>query len=170
MKSFLRTILLLAALLVTAMGAAQNEARVISVPGAPLEIVTYEARYSESGSYSTEGVRHSVTLRNTTSKDVVAFGIGFYAFDAFKRFMGSPLNGIEIGTISAGSEVTGRMTWVQRPRASFTFQSYGIGVAYVRVARFADGTIWEADMDFVLQELQTIEDDLLLDDLEENIE
>jgi len=163
-----RRIPVLAAFLFGLVAFAQNEARVITVPGAPLEIASYEVRYSESGTYSTEGVRHSVTLQNTSGRDVVAFGIGFYAFDAFKRFMGSPLNGIEIGTLAADTAESGRMTWVQRPRAAFTFKDYGIGVAFVRIARFADGSIWEADMEYVLQELQTIEDGLLLDDIEEN--
>lgn len=155
-------------LLLTTFAVAQNEARVIAVPDAPLAIVRYEVRYSEDGTYTTEGIRHSVSIQNSGGKDVVAFGIGFYAFDAFKRYMGSPLNGIAIESIEVSSEPTGNMVWFQRPRAAFTFKHYGIGVSYVRIVRFADGSIWEADMDYVLQELQTIEDGLLLDDLQEN--
>lgn len=37
---------------------------------------------------------------------------------------------------------------------------YGTGVAYVRQARLADGSFWQADMDYVLHELQKNESGL----------
>jgi hypothetical protein len=143
-----------------------NEVRIIEVPGAPLEITSYAAEYRERGTYTTEGIHHSVTVRNVSQQEIVAISIGFNAFDAFKRYMGRPLNGVDIAPIAV-AETTGRMTWTQTPSASFTFARYGIGVAYVRLVRLADGTIWEADMDYVLDQLQQIEDGLTLADLDE---
>ena len=154
-------------ILATAMLAfAENPVRVIEVPGAPLEIVEYEARYQEDGRYVTEGVRHRVIVRNPGNQAVVALGIGFYAFDAFNRYMGRPLTGISMRTLDAGDTSDG-MVWVQRPSASFTFREYGTGVAFVRIARLSDGTIWDADMDYVLQRLQELEDGLTLEDIDE---
>ena len=155
--------------LVLSLAFSQNESRVIDVPGAPLEIISYSARYTEGGSYSTEGIQQAVTVRNAAGQGVVALGIGFHAFDAFKRYMGRPLTGIAIFELPSDGEST-RMTWTQRPTASFTFEDYGIGVAFVRIVRFEDGTIWEADMDHVLGELQEIEDSLALEDIQEEHE
>ena len=161
--AFATALLMLA---ITSLAFAENPVRIIEVPGAPLEIVEYEARYQEDSRYVTEGVRHGVTVRNPGNQAVVALGIGFYAFDAFNRYMGRPLTGISMRTLDAGDTSEG-MVWVQRPSAAFTFSSYGMGVAYVRIARLADGTVWEADMDYVLQRLQEFEEGLTLDDLDE---
>lgn len=140
-----------------------NDVKIIVVPGAPLDIVKYEATYQEDSRYSNEGVRHSVTLKNNGTQAVVAYGVGFFAFDAFNRSMGRPLTGIDMDTVSVGAEGGG--TWNQRPSAAFTFKSYGTGVAYLRQARLADGTIWHADMEYVLRELQGIENGLSMDDI-----
>lgn len=140
-----------------------GEAIVIDVPGAPLAIQNYEATYQEDSRYSREGIRHSVSITNNGDQDVLAYGIGFFAFDAFNENMGRPLNGIDMDTISVGSSSPG--AWIQSPPSSFTFRNYGTGVSYVRIARMADGSVWEADMDYVLSELQKIESDLLLEDI-----
>lgn len=142
-----------------------EEARIIAVPGAPLTITAYQAVYQEDGRYQTEGVKHSVTVSNGGGNEVAAFGIGFFAFDAFNDNMGRPLTGIDMDSVELGGESSG--TWVQRVAAPFTFQKYGTGVAYVRRARLKDGSVWEADLEFVLQELQKIESDLKLEDIAE---
>ena len=159
------TLFLIVAIVGTAV-AQNNEVRIIEVPGAPLEIASYSAEYRERGTYTTEGIHHTVTVRNVSGQEIVALGIGINAFDAFKRYMGRPLTGIAISPLAADA-TTRSMTWVQTPSASFTFERYGIGVAYVRLVRLADGTVWEADMDHVLRQLQEIEDGLTLEDLEE---
>lgn len=143
-----------------------NEVRIIEVPGAPLEIVAYQARYLDRGNTTPEGIRHEVQVRNVSGQEVVAIGIGFNAFDVFKRYMGRPLTGVSIAPIAV-DDTTRWMSWWQTPAASFTFDQYGIGVAYVRLVRLADGTVWEADMDYVLDQLQEIEDSLTLEDLDE---
>lgn len=142
-----------------------EEARTIAVPGAPLKITTYQAVYQADERYQTEGIKHSVTVTNGGSQGVAAFGIGFFAFDAFNDNMGRPLTGIDMDSVGVGEESSG--AWVQRVSAPFTFQKYGTGVAYVRSARLADGSVWEADLEFVLQELQKIESDLKLEDIAE---
>ncbi|MCA1790546.1 MAG: hypothetical protein LC667_12020 [Thioalkalivibrio sp.] len=156
----------LAAFLLAPLAFSQNEARVIEVPGAPLEIISYSAQYDEGGSYSTEGIQQRVVVQNVSDQGVVALGIGFHAFDAFKRYMGRPLTGIAIFELRSEGEST-RMSWNHRPTSAFTFEDYGIGVAFVRIVRLEDGTIWEADMDYVLGELQKIEDGLALEDIQE---
>jgi hypothetical protein len=169
MRHPLARTLLLALVAVIAGGSAlgqSNEVRIIEVPGAPLEIVTYSARYVRGTNVSNTGIEHQVTVRNVSEQEIVAISIGFNAFDVFNRYMGRPLNGVDIAPIAV-AETTGRMTWTQTPSASFTFQQYGTGVAYVRFVRLADGTIWEADLDYVLDQLQDIEDSLTLEDLDE---
>jgi hypothetical protein len=163
-----RTVLFIAVAVLVLGGAfaQRNEVRVIEVPGAPLEIASYVAMYRSRGTNVTEGIHHTVTVRNVSGQEVVAIGIGFNAFDAFKRYMGRSLTGIDISLIAVDA-TTGTMTWTQTPSASFTFERYGIGVAFVRLVRLADGTVWEADMDYVLRQLQEIEDSLTLEDLNE---
>lgn len=150
-------------LLLCAQHAFANDARIIEVPGAPLTIISYKVSHQEEGRYTREGIRHSINVKNNGSRDVLAYGIGFFAFDAFNHAMGRPLTGIDMDSIAPGAESSG--TWSQSSSVAFTFKKYGTGVAYVRQARLSDGTIWHADMDFVLRELQKIESGLSLDDL-----
>lgn len=149
--------------LLVSQNAMANDARIIEIPGAPLSIMSYEASYQEEERYTREGIRHSVKVKNEGSADVLAYGIGFFAFDAFNHSMGRPLTGIAMNTVPPGKEQSG--AWSQRPSAAFTFKWYGTGVAYVRQARLSDGTVWQADMDFVLRELQKIESGLSLEDI-----
>ena len=143
-----------------------NDGMIIEVPGSPLTITSYEVAYQEDSRYAREGVRHRVTVENDGDQDVSAYGIGFFAFDAFNRNMGRPLTGIDMDTVSVGGSSSGG--WVQSVSAAFTFQGYGTGVAYVRKARLADGTVWEGDMEYVLQQLQDIESGLSLEDILED--
>lgn len=158
-----RLALFLFSLAFTAMATA-NETRIIEVPGAPLRIKSYEADYQKEQKYTREGIRHSVSVMNDGDVEVVAYGIGFFAFDAFNESMGRPLTGIDMDSVAPGLGSSG--VWSQRPSAAFTFQNYGTGVAYVRQVRLADGTVWKADMEYVLRELQKIESDLSLEDIQ----
>ena len=143
--------------------ATSETSKIIDIPEAPLSIITYEAEYQEQGRYQTEGVLHSVTVKNVSDQEVVAFGIGLMAFDAFNTNMGRGITGIDMRAISVGSEISG--SWTQNVRAPFTFENYGTGVAYVRKARMEDGTVWEAELEAILEELKNIENELNIEDI-----
>lgn len=134
----------------------------------PLEIISYAASYSAKTSstrYSVgtpEQIEHIVVYRNTSAKDVVAVQIGLAAFDAFNGFMGR-FSGWSMTPVSVGEQKTAE--WNQRPYAAFSFEKYGTGVAYVSAVRFADGTIWRANLKEVLQEMQKFEKELKAEDL-----
>jgi len=74
-------------------------------------------------------------------------------------------SGWSIETVAANSDASGE--WTQHTYATFSFKKYGTGVAYVKAVRFADGTIWRADMAEVVIEMQKFEKDLKKEDLEE---
>jgi len=145
-----------------------EEAIIINQEGSPLRIDNYTATYNSGvGRYSREGIEHKVQVSNTGQQAVVAYRISFVAFDAFNEEMGRALGGVAIETVSPGANNSG--SWRQTPYASFRFQGYGTGVAYVSKARLADGTVWNADQSFVLSKLQEVQQDLTLD-IFENVE
>lgn len=151
--------LILAFLMIAvAVPTAAQTAVIVNQNESPLRIDSYKASYSAGGRYSTEGILHVVGLSNTGSQEVVAYKIRFVSFDAFNEDMGRPLGGISIETIPVGGVVQG--SWNQRAYASFAFEKYGTGVAYVSQVRLADGTVWTADRSYVLAELQKIKSDL----------
>ena len=155
---------LAAAILVASTATAVAEAVILSQPDAPLEITRFKATYSSgSGSYPREGIEMRTSIKNKSNQAVTAYGLGFYAFDVFNEPLGRGLNGISLEAIDRDKEVTG--AWAYQPLAAFKFERYGTGVAYVRQVRFADGTVWKADLSDVLRELQKIEDSLTLEDL-----
>ena len=144
-----------------AFAAQAQEAVIIQQSGSPLEIISYSAQYVEGGRYSTEGVRHSVTVKNTGDQNIDAYTISFRSFDVFNEDMGRGLGGISIKTLAPNASTDG--SWNQRPYAAFSFDTYGTGVAYVSRVRLGDGTIWSADQEYVLSEMQKIQDDLTAD-------
>jgi len=129
----------------------------------PLIINEFTAKYQEGGRYSTEGIRYDVSFTNNTDQEIVAYAIGFYAFDVFNRSLGRPLSGFSVSKISPGGSDDG--AWVQRVSSPSLFKDYGTGIAYVARARLADGTVWSYDEDSVLSQLQEFEESLTLDDL-----
>ncbi len=147
--------------LVSVSTAFAQEAVIIQQSGSPLSIDTYSARYNEGDRYSSEGVVHSVTVSNNGEQDIVAYTVSFRSFDVFNEDMGRGLGGISIQTLKPGESDDGG--WRQRPYAAFSFEKYGTGVSYVSRVRLADGTVWSADQDYVLNELQKIQDDLTAD-------
>lgn len=161
-KTF-HTLLITAGMLFISVGLLANDARIIVMPESPLKILSYEARYQPELGRVREGIIHRIKLKNIGDQDVVAYRISFQAFDVFNRNMGRPLGGVSIDTVATNEKDSG--TWTHRPSAAFTFKKYGTGVAYVSLVRLADGTIWEADMDHVLLELQKIEEELSLEDI-----
>lgn len=148
--------------------AAAENSVVLKQSAAPLTITSYRASFKEetSGSRYTrptsDQIKHEVTYTNNTGKEIVALQIGLTSFDAFNGFMGR-FSGWSIERIPAGGSKNGE--WTQQPYAAFSFQQYGTGVAYVNAVRFADGSIWRANLSEVLAELQKFEKELKKEDL-----
>ncbi len=159
-----------AALIATTGSQAQESSVVLKQVGVPLEISTYKATFepeTRATSYSRgnlDQINHSVTYKNVSGKEVVALQIGLTSFDAFNGFMGR-FSGWSTEQIAKGEAKTG--TWAQRPYAAFSFKGYGTGVAYVNAVRFADGSIWRANLAEILVELQKFEKELKREDLAE---
>ncbi len=137
--------------------------QVLDQTDTPLTINEFTAQYQEGGRYSSEGIRYDVSFTNNTDQDVVAYAMGFYAFDVFNRSLGRPLEGYSVNTISAGRSNDG--AWVQRMSSPTLFRDYGTGIAYVARVRLADGTVWSYDEESILRQLQEFEESLTLDDL-----
>jgi len=129
---------------------------------APLKITLYQAVYQnefKAGSMShPDQILHSVVYHNVSGKVVVAYQISLVAFDAFNNLM-DKFNGWAIKTLPVDAHDGAE--WIQSPYATFSFQIYGTGVAYVNAARFEDGSIWRADLTEVVLELQKFDTDLI---------
>jgi hypothetical protein len=156
------------ALLGCVLEATAQESVILKQSASPLTIVQYQAIFEResSGGRSIRGnpdqIRHTATYTNGTSKEIVALQIGLASFDAFNGFMGR-FSGWSLERIAAGATKTGE--WAHRPYAAFSFQGYGTGVAYVNAVRFADGSIWRANLTEVLTEMQKFEKELKREDL-----
>jgi hypothetical protein len=159
---------LLTAALAAGHGNAEN-AVILKQTAAPLVITQYTASFRQefrgsAGNIYPSNITHAATVKNTSTKEIVALQIGFAAFDAFNAFMDS-FSGWNIESVGVNGEI--KDSWSHQPYANFAFQKYGTGVAYVKAVRFADGTIWRADMVEILVEMQKFEKSLKKEDLEE---
>ncbi len=139
--------------------------KILVQENAPISITNFTAKYQAGGSsrYISEGIRFDVEFSNNSNQDIVAYALGFYAFDVFNRSLGRPLEGFSVSTIKTGSSSSG--AWVQRLSSPSLFEKYGTGIAYVARIRFADGTIWNYNPAIILKQLQEFEESLTLDDL-----
>ena len=127
--------------------------KIIEQENSPLIINSYPANYKKSGTYTTEGIHHTVKYENTSDRNVVAVQISLVSFDVWNEFL-DIMGGISIEEIAPGKSEKG--TWVARAYADFAFLT---GFAYVKRVRFSDGTIWDADHDLIAEELQKLESD-----------
>jgi hypothetical protein len=141
-----------------------QESVTIEQENSPFIIKSFSAKYQSGGSYSSEGVRFDVEITNNSGREIVAYMMGFYAFDTFNRSLGRPFNGYSIDNVGVGK--TEKAAWVNRYSSSALFDKYGTGLAYVSKVRFKNGEIWENDASFILSELQKFEESLTLEDLQ----
>ncbi len=125
--------------------------KIIAQPTSPLTVMSYTAKYQEGGRYTTEGIRHNVQYENTSDSQIVASQIGLLSFDVWNEFL-DRTGGVSIKDIGPGGMESG--AWVARAYADFTFLT---GFAYVGKVRYADGRIWEADLDAIANEVRKIE-------------
>lgn len=168
MRTTIASFIAIASAALMSLAHAQESSVVLKQTGSPLELTSYSAKFEpeRSGSSYSRGnpdqIRHAVTYKNSSTKEIVALQIGLTSFDAFNGFMGR-FNGWATERIPPGEAKTGE--WSQRPYAAFAFKGFGTGVAYVNAVRFADGTIWRANLAEVLVELQKFEKELKREDL-----
>lgn len=160
--------IILIGLLVLPLSALANESNILEQSDSPVAITSHESRYQEEDDsrYSMHPARivHDLKYKNTTDKEIVAVKFGLVEFDAFNEFL-DKFTGFTVEKLPAAKEKAG--TWVNNAYRAFTFDKYGTGVAYVSAVRFADGTIWRADLDKVLEQLRKLESSLKKEDLEE---
>lgn len=141
-------------LIVTSLASALGpESRILAVPGAPVIVTEYRAVYSAGGTYSQEGIEHSLKYQNVSTQDVVAVQFGLVSFDIWNEFL-DRTGGVAMEYLKPQSEEDG--TWVATAYGDFSFQT---GVVYVSKVRFASGEIWKVDTNVVLQELKKIQSD-----------
>ncbi len=142
-----------------------QETEVLSQSESPISIQRFNAEYQEDSRYSSEGIRYEVMFQNTSAKQIVAYSIGFYAFDVFNRSLGRPLSGFSIQSIDVNGREEG--AWLQRASSASLFRDYGTAVSYVERVRFEDGVIWEYDSEEILNQLQRFEESLTIEDLQD---
>lgn len=134
-------------------------AKIIDQKDSPVEITNYTAKYILGGQYTSEGIRHSVNYKNRSEKTIVAIQFGLVSFDVWNEFL-DRTGGMDLTNLVPGGESKG--TWVANAYADFSFLT---GFAYVRRVRFSDGTIWNADLDAITEELRKIESDFDVQEL-----
>jgi hypothetical protein len=138
---------------IAVMAAPPPNAIIIAQPNSPVEIIGYTARYQRRGTYTTEGIAHSLEYKSRGTQKVVAVRFALVSFDVFNRFLGKT-GGISMDDVNPSKTQKGE--WVSSPHADFSFLT---GLAYVDLVRLDDGTIWQADESTVLDEVRKIEKD-----------
>ena len=124
-------------------------------PDAPLEITSYNNRYKASDRYGDGSIVHRVMVKNQSTQKIDAYGLGFYAFDSFKRDMGRPFVGYAMNELVI--DASDNPSWEQKPSGAYLFKKHGQGLVYVAIVRFTDGTIWKADKNDISHQLQDFE-------------
>ena len=139
-------------LVITSMGlpAAPGPKNIIVIqPSSPVGITEYKAEY-ETGQ-SAQGINHALSYTNRGRSRISAVRFGLVAFDVFNGFLGK-MEGIVMADVNVNRSSRG--SWGQAPPAAFSFLT---SVAYVDTVRFEDGTIWQADVETIVEELRKID-------------
>ena len=92
--------------------------------------------------YRRENLRIEVAARGA---EAVAVKFGVIVYDSFNEFLG----GLTAITMDPP---TALMEWDYTPPYLFKFRKYGVAGVYVRQVRLKDGSIWNADLDFITRE------------------
>ena len=135
-------------------------AKIISQTSAPVTITKYDAEYRERTNYSLGGIHHKVSYKNTGKQTIEAIQFGLVSFNIWNEFIGS-LAGISMKSNDPGDTENG--AWIDNAYGDFAFHS---GFAYVKKIRYADGTIWKADLEEIRKELAKIQADFDVKSLE----
>lgn len=136
-----------------------TEVHVLDQPDAPVKISGYTASYKSPERGIGDGsIIHRMTVESTSGERVVAYGIGFQVFDSFKRSLGRPFVGYDM--IGVAGDYKATPIWENRATSAYLFQGHGTGVAYVAIARMADGSIWKANESSIENQLTNLELDL----------
>ena len=123
---------------------------------APLEISNYSATYRSPDRGIGDGsIIHRLSVKNISDQTIEAYGLGFYAFDAFNRSLGRPFVGYDMSAISAAELF--QPSWENRVVSAYLFRKHGTAAAYVAIVRFRDGTIWKANETDIAIQLESLE-------------
>ena len=139
-----------------------EKAIILKQEDAPLKITEYKTKYSYYE--RRDRITHSLKYINISDKRIVAFRIGFVAFDVFNEFL-DKFGGVAIKDVKVNEEK--KFSWQQRPYKAFMFKKYGTGIAYVGAVRFEDATMWKVDEGDVVSQIQEIQESFTADLLKE---
>ncbi|MEM6326167.1 MAG: hypothetical protein AAF791_03530 [Bacteroidota bacterium] len=138
---------LVALLVVAAPSLSAQERTVADQSGAPIQISQYVADYGAPRGRE-PAIAHGAEYQNKSGKAIAAVQIGFVSIDAFGTVMAHETATV-IASLRDGQ--TGQAATEMRPPDAAGYMS---GFVYVRKARSADGTVWEADYDAVAAQLR----------------
>jgi len=157
----IQTLLTIALLLESTLFAIEPETKIISQPGAPLKIISYEPEIIESDTidllispeyWKNEGTYHKVKYQNISNKHIIAIQVCFVTFNIFNEFSDKRTGIATMDTIAPGSFDCG--SWENNKYQDFYFD---LSYIYVNKVRFIDGTFWYADLNAIVEELKKID-------------
>ena len=134
---------------------------ILKQENALLKITEYKAEYR---TYKREHISHSIKAINSSDKLIVAYHLSFITFDVFNEFL-DKFNGFSVDKVEINKEE--KAGWRHSPYAVALFEDYGTAVVYVDKIRFENGTIWAANKEEILPQIQEIQESFSAELLEE---
>jgi hypothetical protein len=146
--------LLLPAWALSQLGGRPPQTNIVAQPEAPLRITRFFSRCDKSYSISSRtepdgNIYHSVEYENISDRRVAGVRLGLLTFDQWRELLDG-IDGISMTTLAPGE--TRMTTWADPVGGELVMPTT---FAYVSKVRFSDGEVWSADLDRVLDELQT---------------
>ncbi len=128
--------------------------KIIEQPDAPIKILNYKSAYGMHSKVAligekTEGVRHQTEYQNVSERGILAVELKYLMFNFFNEYLGFA-GTIETDFLKPGDK--DKSDGVADQGSTFL-----TGVAFVSKVRFADGEVWHANLDTVVQELVKID-------------
>lgn len=140
-----------------------ENAVIIKQEESPIQIVDYEVSYNVVAD-GIDVISHAVKGLNTSEKKVVAIRYVTLVFSCFNEYFDTSRN----YTMWALDPNKQRKTsWNQANDMEIAFSKFGTGIAFVDSVRFEDGTIWRANSNDTLPQIQEMQKSFTLELLEE---
>ena len=137
-----------------------------SGPNDPLSVTGYRIESARASDPSLrDEIRHTVTLKNTSSKEVVAFQLRFLLFNAFNECF-KLSSGYSLEPLPADQETSGE--WRVEVKGEPITRENVTGIAYVSAVRFADGIVWKADEQRIVEQIKSVQSDFTIGNLKAN--
>jgi len=130
------------------------QTNIVAQPEAPLRITRFFSRCGKSYTISSRtdpdgGIYHSVEYENISDRSIAGVRVGLLTFDQWRELLDG-IDGISMMTLAPGA--TRMTTWADPVGGELVLPTT---FAYVSKVRFSDGEVWNADLDRILDELQT---------------